>query len=194
MDEIMHTCPWFHATNIPNCPRRIWCRSASADGRCRAGVKKGRERGSTVLTIQDIERIGIDKTIEIALEVAWKGASAVYSLSMSIDRRRIRPGTGWPEPAGFCRARRCKSCAAWRRKAWRRWRPWRFRTLRHFRHHGAVAVRAMVDVLASMVKHDRIGGSSLIAVFLLATDLRPHDPAWPDAVRVRAVRNDCARS
>ena len=20
MDEIMHTCPWFHATNIPNCP------------------------------------------------------------------------------------------------------------------------------------------------------------------------------
>ena len=33
-----------------------------------SGVKKGRERGSTVLTIQDIERIGIDKTIEIALE------------------------------------------------------------------------------------------------------------------------------
>ena len=50
----------------------------------RPGVKKGRERGSTVLTIQDIERIGIDKTVEIALEVAWKGASAVY-LSFDVD-------------------------------------------------------------------------------------------------------------
>ena len=67
-----------------------------------AGVKKGRERGSTVLTIHDIERIGIDKTIEIALEVAWKGASAVY-LSFDVDSvdAGFVPGTGWPEPGGF---------------------------------------------------------------------------------------------
>jgi len=68
----------------------------------RPGVKKVRERGSTVLTIQDIERIGIDKTVEIALEVAWKGASAVY-LSFDVDSvdAGFVPGTGWPEPGGF---------------------------------------------------------------------------------------------
>jgi len=25
MDEIMHTCPWFHATNMPKPPRPTWC-------------------------------------------------------------------------------------------------------------------------------------------------------------------------
>jgi hypothetical protein len=28
--------PWFHATDIPTCRRRTWCRSASAAGRRRA--------------------------------------------------------------------------------------------------------------------------------------------------------------
>ncbi len=88
MDEIMHTCPWFHATNIRNCPPTNLVQVGIGGWQVpRPGVKKGRERGSTVLTIQDIERIGIDKTIEIALEVAWKGASAVY-LSFDVDSRR----------------------------------------------------------------------------------------------------------
>ena len=103
MDEIMHTCPWFHATNIPNCPPTNLVQVGIGGWQVpRPGVKKGRERGSTVLTIQDIERIGIDKTIEIALEVAWKGASAVY-LSFDVDSvdAGFVPGTGWPEPGGF---------------------------------------------------------------------------------------------
>jgi agmatinase len=68
----------------------------------RAGVKVGRDRGTTILTVSDIERIGVDKTIEIALEVAWKGASAVY-LSFDIDTldAGFVPGTGWPEPGGL---------------------------------------------------------------------------------------------
>lgn len=33
---------------------------------------------ATILTIDDIAEIGIDKTVEIALEVAWKSASAVF--------------------------------------------------------------------------------------------------------------------
>ena len=53
MDEIMHTCPWFHATNIPNCPPTNLVQVGIGGWQVpRPGVKKGRERGSTVLTIQ----------------------------------------------------------------------------------------------------------------------------------------------
>jgi len=68
----------------------------------RLGVRQGRAMRSTILTIDDVEKIGIAKTIEIALEVAWKGASAVF-LSFDIDSvdAGFVPGTGWPEPGGF---------------------------------------------------------------------------------------------
>ena len=103
MDEIMHTCPWFHATNIPNCPPSNLVQLGIGGWQVpRAGVKVGRDRGTTILTVNDIERVGVDKTIEIALEVAWKGASAVY-LSFDIDTldAGFVPGTGWPEPGGL---------------------------------------------------------------------------------------------
>lgn len=103
MDEIMHTCPWFHATNIPNCPPSNLVQLGIGGWQVpRAGVKVGRDRGTTILTVNDIERIGVDKTIEIALEVAWRGASAVY-LSFDIDTldAGFVPGTGWPEPGGL---------------------------------------------------------------------------------------------
>ena len=52
MDEIMHTCPWFHATNIPNVPPTNLVQVGIGGWQVpRAGVTKGRERGSTVLTI-----------------------------------------------------------------------------------------------------------------------------------------------
>src|SRR5260370_11929991 len=94
---------WYAATNSPNWPPVNLVQAGIGGWQVpRPGVKKGRERGSTVLTIQDIERIGIDKTIEIALEVAWKGASAVY-LSFDVDSvdPGFFPGTAWPEPGGF---------------------------------------------------------------------------------------------
>ena len=126
----------------------------------RAGVKVGRERGTTILTVNDVEKVGIDKTIEIALEVAWKGASAVY-LSFDIDvvDAGFVPGTGWPEPGGFLP-----------REA--------LRIVEGIAKEGIVAMevvevsppydisditsllaaRLMVDVLAVMVKNGRIGG------------------------------------
>src|SRR6202035_3784341 len=72
LDERMHTTPWFHATNLPNVP---------------AG---------------NLVQIGIDKVAEIALEIAWKDADAVY-MSFDIDSVDCGfvPGTGWPEPGGF---------------------------------------------------------------------------------------------
>ena len=55
-----------------------------------------------MLTIADIEKIGLEKTAEIALELAWKDADAVY---ISFDVNSLDcgfvPGTGWPEPGGF---------------------------------------------------------------------------------------------
>ena len=67
---------------------------------------RGREGGpraqSTVITVGDVERVGIEKIAEIALEIAWKGAKAVY-LSFDIDviDAGFVPGTGWPEPGGL---------------------------------------------------------------------------------------------
>jgi agmatinase len=34
-------------------------------------VKVGRERGTTCLTVSEIEKIGVDKTIEIGLQIAF---------------------------------------------------------------------------------------------------------------------------
>jgi agmatinase len=44
----------------------------------------------------------VEKIAETALELAWKGAKAVY-LSFDIDvlDAGFVPGTGWPEPGGL---------------------------------------------------------------------------------------------
>jgi agmatinase len=161
MDEIMHTCPWFHATNIPNCPPVNLVQVGIGGWQVpRPGVKKGRERGSTVLTIHDIERIGIDKTVEIALEVAWRGASAVY-LSFDVDSvdAGFVPGTGWPEPGGFLPREALAILKGVAKEgvvameAVEVSPPYDISDIT-----ALVAMRAMVDVLATMVKHDRIGG------------------------------------
>src|SRR4029077_15509152 len=70
----------------------------------RAGVKVGRARGTTVMTVGDVERGGVEKIAEPALELAWQGAKGVY-LSFDIDIDVIDsgfvPGSGWPEPGGL---------------------------------------------------------------------------------------------
>jgi agmatinase len=103
LDERMHTTPWFHATNIPNAPPTNLVQIGIGGWQApRAGVQVGRQRGTTVITVGDIERVGVEKVAEIALEVAWKDAKAVY-LSFDIDvlDAGFVPGTGWPEPGGL---------------------------------------------------------------------------------------------
>ncbi len=103
LDERMHTTPWFHATNIPNAPATNLVQIGIGGWQApRPGVKVGRERGTTVVTVGDVERVGVEKVAETALEIAWKGASAVY-LSFDIDviDAGFVPGTGWPEPGGL---------------------------------------------------------------------------------------------
>lgn len=103
MDERMHGTPFFHATNIPNAPPTNlvqigiggWTSS-------RDGLRNARERRATVITIDDIDRYGIERICEYALEIAWKNARCVY-LSFDIDCMdpAFAPGTGTPEPGGL---------------------------------------------------------------------------------------------
>jgi agmatinase len=103
LDERMHTTPWFHATNMPNVPAENLVQVGIGGWQVpRAAVKNIRERNTNVLTMRDVEELGVDKTAEMALEWAWKDADAVY-LSFDIDcvDCGFVPGTGWPEPGGF---------------------------------------------------------------------------------------------
>jgi agmatinase len=103
LDERMHTTPWFHATNIANAPAVNLVQIGIGGWQApRPGVKVGRGRGTTVVTIGDVERVGIEKVAEAALEVAWKGARAVYlSFDVDVIDSGFVPGTGWPEPGGL---------------------------------------------------------------------------------------------
>lgn len=102
-DERMHGSPFFHATNIANAPATNlvqigiggWVGS-------KPGMKVARERKATVITIEDIEHFGLERIMEYALEIAWKGAKTVW-LSFDIDSvdPAFAPGTGTPEPGGL---------------------------------------------------------------------------------------------
>jgi agmatinase len=103
LDERMHTTPWFHATNLPNVPASNLVQIGIGGWQVpRQAVAEARKRNTTIITMHDVERLGLDKVAEIALEYAWKDADAVY-LSWDIDSvdAGFVPGTGWPEPGGF---------------------------------------------------------------------------------------------
>ncbi|MBU2746248.1 agmatinase family protein [Acidithiobacillus caldus] len=103
LDERMHTTPWFHATNLPNVPASNLVQVGIGGWQVpREAVSEARKRNTTIITMNDIDSLGLDKTAEIALEMAWKDADAVY-LSFDIDcvDAGFVPGTGWPEPGGF---------------------------------------------------------------------------------------------
>lgn len=103
LDERMHTTPWYWATELPNVsPKNLVQIGIGGWQVPREGVKVARERGTNILTIEDVERLGLEKTAEIALELAHAGTDAVY-VSFDVDSVDCGfvPGTGWPEPGGF---------------------------------------------------------------------------------------------
>jgi agmatinase len=103
LDERMHTTPWFHATDLPNVPARNLVQLGIGGWQApRPGVKVCRERETTIMTVNDCVSMGLERAAEIAVEVAWEGAEAVW-LSFDVDclDAAFVPGTGWPEPGGF---------------------------------------------------------------------------------------------
>lgn len=103
LDERMHTTPWYHSTNLPNVPAKNLVQIGIGGWQVpREAVAVARERETNIITMSDMEKMGIDKTVEMALEMAWDGVDMVY-LSFDIDSIDCGfvPGTGWPEPGGF---------------------------------------------------------------------------------------------
>ena len=120
MDERMHTTPWFwtthegtatshrdhshmHDIGLPNChPKNLVQIGIGGWYGNRPGTAVAKQRGTSVLTMRDVETYGPKKTAEIALEMAWEGCKAVY-LSFDIDSidPAFAPGTGSPEPGGL---------------------------------------------------------------------------------------------
>jgi agmatinase len=103
LDERMHGTPFFHATNIENAPPANLVQIGVGGWiNGRPSIKNARAKGATSITISDIDRWGLDRIAEIALETAWKNASAVF-LSFDIDSvdPAFAPGTGTPEAGGL---------------------------------------------------------------------------------------------
>ncbi len=103
LDERMHTCPWFHATNIKNAPAENLVQLGIGGWQVpRQGVKVCRERATNILTVTDITEMGLDAAAEFAIEKATAGTDCVY-ISFDIDciDAGFVPGTGWPEPGGL---------------------------------------------------------------------------------------------
>ena len=103
LDERMHTTPWYYATELPNVPASNLVQIGIGGWQVpRESLPNMRERQHNVFTIGDIEELGIDRVVEMALDAAWKDADAVY-LSYDIDsiEAAFVPGTGWPEPGGL---------------------------------------------------------------------------------------------
>ncbi|PNW34367.1 UNVERIFIED_CONTAM: agmatinase [Euhalothece sp. KZN 001] len=103
LDERMHTCPWFHATNIKNAPAKNLVQLGIGGWQVpRQGVKVCRERATNILTVTDITEMGLDAAVDFALERALDGTDCVY-ISFDIDciDAGFVPGTGWPEPGGL---------------------------------------------------------------------------------------------
>ena len=103
LDERMHTCPWFHATNMANAPAKNLVQLGIGGWQVpREGVKVCRERGTNVLTVTDITEMGLEAAAKYAIERATDGTDCVY-ISFDIDciDAGFVPGTGWPEPGGL---------------------------------------------------------------------------------------------
>jgi agmatinase len=103
LDERMHTCPWFHATNIANAPAKNLVQLGIGGWQVpRQGVKVCRERETNILTVTDITEMGLDAAADFAIARATDGTDCVW-ISFDIDciDAGFVPGTGWPEPGGL---------------------------------------------------------------------------------------------
>ncbi len=104
LDERMHTTPYYWASHEKHFDLGNLVQIGIGGMQVsRPGIKEARDGGTVVMTVDDVERLGIDQAADLALEVAWSnGAEGVY-LSFDIDciDPGFAPGTGWPEPGGF---------------------------------------------------------------------------------------------
>jgi agmatinase len=104
LDERMHTTPWYWAAHEKHFDMGNLVQLGIGGWQVpRPGVEEGRKQNSLVLTVGDIERLGIDRVADMALETAWADGVEGVFLSFDIDSidPAYAPATGWPEPGGL---------------------------------------------------------------------------------------------
>ncbi|GGV01393.1 agmatinase [Actinomadura cremea] len=104
LDERMHTTPYYWAAHELHFDMGNLVQIGIGGWQVpRAGVAEARDGGSVVITAEDVERLGVDRVADLALEVAWGGGAEGVFLSFDIDAvdPGFAPGTGWPEPGGL---------------------------------------------------------------------------------------------
>ena len=68
LDERMHTTPWYYATELPNVPASNLVQIGIGGWQVpRESLPNMRERQHNVFTIGDIEELGIDRVVEMAV-------------------------------------------------------------------------------------------------------------------------------
>lgn len=160
LDERMHTCPYFHATNLPNVnPKNLVQIGIGGWQVPRPAVPNMVERETNIFTMEDIESYGIEKVAEMALERAWDGCDAVY-MSYDIDsiEAAFVPGTGWPEPGGLLPREALKLVGLVAAEGLCGMEVVEVSPpYDHADITSLMALRICVDALGSMVAHDKIG-------------------------------------
>jgi len=102
MDEKMHGTEWFYATKLPNISAKNLVQIGVGGNWVKEWSRFSNENSSTMISMEDIDELGIDKVTEIALETAWKGCKAVYlSLDIDVLEAAFCPGTGTPDFGGM---------------------------------------------------------------------------------------------
>jgi agmatinase len=101
LDERMHTTPWFHATNIPNVPAENLVQIGIGGWQApRPGVKVGRERKTTIMTVTDCVEMGIEAAAEPRSEVTQR-RGRLAELRRRLSRRGVRARHRLAKPGGF---------------------------------------------------------------------------------------------
>lgn len=104
LDERTHTTPWYWAAHEKHFDMGNLVQIGIGGWQVpRPGVQEGRKQNSLVMTVGDVERMGIDRAADLALEVAWADGVEGVFLSFDIDSidPAYAPATGWPEPGGL---------------------------------------------------------------------------------------------
>lgn len=160
LDERMHTTPYFHATNLPNVKAKNLVQIGIGGWQVpRPAVPNMVERETNIFTMDDIEKMGIEKVAEIALELAWDGCDAVY-LSYDIDsiEAAFVPGTGWPEPGGLLPREALKLVGEVAKEGLCGMEVVEVSPpYDHADITSLMALRIVVDALGAMVSHDKMG-------------------------------------
>ena len=99
----MHGTEWYYATQtIPNVHAKNLVQIGVGGLWIKEWSQFSKKYGSTMISMEDIDDLGIPKVAENALETAWKGCKAVYlSLDIDVLDCAFCPGTGTPDFGGL---------------------------------------------------------------------------------------------